>query len=39
MVGVADEQAGELPVALVTLKPGYDGLINEEKLVAVAEKL
>lgn len=39
VVGVADEQAGELPVALVTLKPGYDGLINEEKLVAVAEKL
>ncbi|PBK98197.1 acetyl-CoA synthetase-like protein [Armillaria gallica] len=39
VVGVADEQAGELPVALVTLKPEYDGLINEEKLMAAAEKL
>ncbi|KAK0214556.1 hypothetical protein IW262DRAFT_1466325 [Armillaria fumosa] len=39
VVGIADEQAGELPVAMVTLKPGYIGLINEEKLMAVAEKL
>ncbi|KAK0430189.1 hypothetical protein EV421DRAFT_334327 [Armillaria borealis] len=39
VVGVADEHVGELPVALVTLKPGYHGLINEEKLKATAEKL
>ncbi|SJL14603.1 uncharacterized protein ARMOST_18066 [Armillaria ostoyae] len=39
VVGVADEYVGELPVALVTLKPGYHGLINEEKLKATAEKL
>ncbi|PBK98204.1 long-chain-fatty-acid-CoA ligase [Armillaria gallica] len=39
VVGVADEHVGELPVALVTLKPGYHGLIDEEKLKAAAEKL
>ncbi|KAK0200233.1 hypothetical protein DFS33DRAFT_1267108, partial [Desarmillaria ectypa] len=39
VVGVPDEHVGELPVALVTLKPEYDGLINEEKLMVTAEKL
>ncbi|KAK0200225.1 hypothetical protein DFS33DRAFT_1456544 [Desarmillaria ectypa] len=39
VVGVPDERAGELPVALVTLKPGYCGLVDEEKLRATAEKL
>ncbi|KAK0452889.1 uncharacterized protein EV420DRAFT_1645412 [Desarmillaria tabescens] len=39
VVGVPDEHVGELPVALVTLKPGYDGLINEEKLMVTAKKL
>ncbi|KAK0452898.1 uncharacterized protein EV420DRAFT_629950 [Desarmillaria tabescens] len=39
VVGVPDEYAGELPVALVTLKSGYGGLVDEEKLTATAEKL
>ncbi|KAK0502172.1 hypothetical protein EDD18DRAFT_1278035 [Armillaria luteobubalina] len=39
VVGVADEHAGELPVAFIILKPGYHGLIDEEKLKATAEKL
>ncbi|KAK0435798.1 uncharacterized protein EV420DRAFT_1281553, partial [Desarmillaria tabescens] len=39
VVGVPDEYAGELPVALVTLKSGYSGLVDEEKLTATAEKL
>ncbi|KAK0215880.1 hypothetical protein EDD85DRAFT_1029938 [Armillaria nabsnona] len=39
VVGVPDERAGELPVALVSLKHGYDGLINEEKLMVTAKKL
>ncbi|KAG7440408.1 acetyl-CoA synthetase-like protein [Guyanagaster necrorhizus] len=38
-VGVPDEHSGELPVAFVTLRPGYDGLIDEEKLIATAKKL
>ncbi|KAK0442328.1 hypothetical protein EV421DRAFT_1904106 [Armillaria borealis] len=38
VVGVPDERAGELPVALVFLKHGY-GLINEEKLMVTAKKL
>ncbi|KAG7440410.1 acetyl-CoA synthetase-like protein [Guyanagaster necrorhizus] len=39
VVGVPDEHAGELPVALVTLRPAYNGLIDEEKLIATAKKL
>ncbi|KAK0472772.1 hypothetical protein IW261DRAFT_731841 [Armillaria novae-zelandiae] len=39
VVGVPDERAGELPVAFVSLKHGYDGLINEEKLMETAKKL
>ncbi|KAK0452879.1 uncharacterized protein EV420DRAFT_627954 [Desarmillaria tabescens] len=39
VVGVPDEHLGELPVALVTLKPRYHGLVNEEKLRATAKKL
>ncbi|KAK0452881.1 uncharacterized protein EV420DRAFT_1645405 [Desarmillaria tabescens] len=39
VVGVPDEYVGELPVALVTLKSGYGGLVDEEKLTATAEKL
>ncbi|KAK0200227.1 hypothetical protein DFS33DRAFT_1266630, partial [Desarmillaria ectypa] len=39
VVGVPDERLGELPVALVTLKPGYGGLVDEERLRATAEKL
>ncbi|KAK0187397.1 hypothetical protein F5146DRAFT_935471, partial [Armillaria mellea] len=38
VVGVADEYLGEVPVALVSLKPGYDELIDEEGLMATAEK-
>ncbi|KAK0502179.1 hypothetical protein EDD18DRAFT_1100661 [Armillaria luteobubalina] len=39
VVGVADKRVGELPVVLVTLKPEYEGLIDEEKLVTLAKKL
>ncbi|KAK0481300.1 hypothetical protein IW261DRAFT_1470123 [Armillaria novae-zelandiae] len=39
VVGVPDEYLGEVPVALVSLKPGYDGLVDEEGLMATAEKL
>ncbi|PBK99955.1 acetyl-CoA synthetase-like protein [Armillaria gallica] len=39
VVGVPDERAGELPVALVSLKHDYGGLINEEKLMVTAKKL
>ena len=38
VVGVPDEYLGEVPVALVSLKPGYDELIDEEGLMATAEK-
>ncbi|KAK0502194.1 hypothetical protein EDD18DRAFT_683303 [Armillaria luteobubalina] len=38
VVGVPDEYLGEVPVALVSLKPGYDGLVDEERLMATAEK-
>ncbi len=38
-VGVPDERLGELVTALVTLKPGYRGRINENKLLATARKL
>ncbi|SJL14627.1 related to 4-coumarate--CoA ligase 1 [Armillaria ostoyae] len=38
-VGVPDERLGELVTALVTLKPGYRGSINEKKLLATARKL
>lgn len=39
VVGVPDERAGELPVALVSFKHGYNRLINEEKLMVTARKL
>ncbi|KAK0452887.1 uncharacterized protein EV420DRAFT_1765982 [Desarmillaria tabescens] len=39
IVGVPDEYVGELPVALVTLKSGYGGLVDEEKLTATTERL
>ncbi|KAK0187399.1 long-chain-fatty-acid-CoA ligase [Armillaria mellea] len=38
-VGVPDERLGELVTALVTVKPGYRGRINEKKLLATARKL
>ncbi|PBK66539.1 long-chain-fatty-acid-CoA ligase [Armillaria solidipes] len=38
-VGVPDKRLGELVTALVTLKPGYRGSINEKKLLATAKKL
>ncbi|KAK0200228.1 hypothetical protein DFS33DRAFT_1387436 [Desarmillaria ectypa] len=38
-VGVPDERLGELVTALVTLKPGYRGRINEKMLLATARKL
>ncbi|KAK0452867.1 uncharacterized protein EV420DRAFT_1557142 [Desarmillaria tabescens] len=38
-VGVPDERLGELVTALVTIKPGYHGRVNEKKLLAIAEKL
>ncbi|PBK66548.1 acetyl-CoA synthetase-like protein [Armillaria solidipes] len=38
-VGVPDKRLGELVTALVTLKPGYRGSINEKKLLATARKL
>ncbi|PBK98188.1 acetyl-CoA synthetase-like protein [Armillaria gallica] len=38
-VGVPDERLGELVTALVTIKPGYHGKVDEKKLLAVAEKL
>ncbi|KAK0438301.1 hypothetical protein EV421DRAFT_1714443, partial [Armillaria borealis] len=38
VVGVPDEYLGEVPVALASLRPGYDGLIDEEGLMATAEK-
>ncbi|KAK0234423.1 hypothetical protein EDD85DRAFT_968866 [Armillaria nabsnona] len=39
VVGVPDKRLGELVTALVTLKPGYRGSINEKKLLATARKL
>ncbi|KAK0502199.1 hypothetical protein EDD18DRAFT_1139698 [Armillaria luteobubalina] len=38
-VGVPDERLGELVTALVTIKPGYLGKVDEKKLLAVADKL
>ncbi|SJL14612.1 uncharacterized protein ARMOST_18075 [Armillaria ostoyae] len=38
VVGVPDQYLGEVPVALASLRPGYDGLIDEEGLMATAEK-
>lgn len=38
VVGVPDEYLGEVLVALASLRPGYDGLIDEEGLMATAEK-
>ncbi len=38
VVGVPDEYLGEVPVALASLRSGYDGLIDEEGLMATAEK-
>ncbi|KAK0234426.1 hypothetical protein EDD85DRAFT_792475 [Armillaria nabsnona] len=38
VVGVPDEYLGEVPVALVSLKPRYNGLIDEEGLMAIAKK-
>ncbi|PBK98196.1 long-chain-fatty-acid-CoA ligase [Armillaria gallica] len=38
VVGVPDEYLGEVPVALVSLKPRYGELIDEEGLLATAEK-
>ncbi|KAK0481293.1 hypothetical protein IW261DRAFT_1562580 [Armillaria novae-zelandiae] len=38
-VGVPDERLGELVTVLVTIKPGYQGMVDEKKLLAVVEKL
>ncbi len=38
-VGVPDERLGELVIALVIIKPGYHGKVDEKTLSAVAEKL
>ncbi|KAK0187408.1 hypothetical protein F5146DRAFT_1064866 [Armillaria mellea] len=39
VVGVPDERLGELVTALVTIKPGHRGKVNEKKLLAIVEKL
>ncbi len=38
-VGIPDKRLGELVAALVKLKPGYTGKVNEKTLLALAKKL
>jgi acyl-CoA synthetase (AMP-forming)/AMP-acid ligase II len=36
-VGVPDKRLGELPVAIVTLKKGHEGTVQEQELLKAAE--
>jgi acyl-CoA synthetase (AMP-forming)/AMP-acid ligase II len=38
-VGVPDKRLGELPTAIVTLKKGKEGTVQEKELIKTAESM